>query len=203
MFGTTSIPRLVVKFMNRKLYKLIHAAKKITNKKHHLDFITAVLTIPVLLSVIILNYSNLQNLQKNKNNLSPTPTPAEKIIIVPQKTTIPVITSATACTKAIGPVEISTPMENQTVSDNPLCINIKYSDNSYCSVVWSYKINNGSWSEFTSNNPCIYNLPNGNVKFDLKIQSTVIQKEESLSRNFIYKGVNISPTATASASASQ
>jgi hypothetical protein len=187
--------------MKRRLFKLINAAKKVTGKKHHLDFLTAILTIPVLLSVIIINYSNLQNMQNNKN--IPTPTPIEKIIVVPQtqtnteKSTTP--TSAT-CIKNIGPVTISTPKEGEFVTENPVCININYTDSSYCSVVWSYRINNGTWSDFSSNNPCIYNLPGGNVKFELKIQSTVAQKEIDLTRNFTYKGGNNPiPSATSSA----
>jgi len=186
--------------MKRKLSKLFIAAKKLTHKKHHLDFIVAVLTIPVLLSVIILNYTNLQNIQKNKN-ITPTPTQAEKIIIDPQKTLANPSLASTTCVKDIGPIDISFPKENQTVSDNPLCINIKYADANYCSVVWSYKINSGTWSEFTGNNPCIYNLSGGNVKFDLRVQSTVIQKEETLTRNFIYKGTVLSPTLTSTSSA--
>lgn len=192
--------------MKRRFYKLINAAKKLTSKKHHLDFITAVLTIPVLLSVIILNYNNLQNLQKNKTNVNPTPTQSEKIIVVPQnqqnQDTTPNPTSAT-CIKDIGPISISSPSEGETKTDNPICIIINYSNSSYCSVVWSYRINNGSWSNFSSNNPCIYNLPNGNVKFDLKVQSTVVQKETDLTRNFIYKGSNLSPTPSSTNSASQ
>ncbi len=191
--------------MKRKIYKLINAAKKISSKKHHLDFITAVLTIPVLLSVIILNYSNLQNL-KNKNSITPTPTPVEKIIVVPQQNQktqnqTPSPTSAT-CTKDIGPVSISSPSESETVTDNPVCITISYNDPSYCSVVWSYRINNGNWSDFSSNNPCIYNLPSGNVKFDLRVQSTVTQKETDLTRNFVYQGTQISLTPTPSATSS-
>lgn len=188
--------------MKNQLSKVIRAVKNITEKKHHLDFIAALLTIPVLLSVIILNYSNLQNLQKNKNNQNPTPTQAEKIIVVPQKTSAsPVLTSET-CTKDIGPVSISSPQENESVSDNPTCITINYTNPNYCSVVWSYRINGGTWSDFTSNNPCIYNLPGGNVKFDLRVQSTVVQKEEDLTRNFIYKGSGAITTPTATTSAS-
>lgn len=181
--------------MKEKIAKVIKAVKKAPQKKHHLDFLVAILTIPVLLSVIVLNYSNLQ---KNKNNQAPIPitTPAEKIIIVPQKTTDTTPTPALTCIKNIGPVSISFPNEGQTISDNPLCINIKYENSSYCSVIWSYRINQGTWSDFNSNNPCIYNAPNGNIKFDLRVQSTVIQKELDLTRNFMYKS---SPTASVSA----
>src|SRR5581483_1925168 len=54
-------------------------------KKHHVEYLSALLSIPVLLTVIILNYSNIQG-SKNKET-APTPAP-EKIII--QTTTQPV-----------------------------------------------------------------------------------------------------------------
>lgn len=183
----------------RKFNRFTQGLKKIPHGKSHIDFITAILSIPVLLSVIILNYNNLKQL-KPSNALSPTPTPTqtEKIIIVPQTGTpnAPSITSA-VCKKDIGPIEITSPKEGETITSNPVCINIKYDDTNYCSVVWSYRVNNGSWSDFTSNNPCIYNAPDGNIKFDLKIQSTVTQKEQTITKNFTYK--NSTPQASGSA----
>lgn len=188
--------------MKRKLFKFINTAKKITHKKHHLDFIVAVLTIPVLLSVIVLNYSNLQ--KSKTEDIVPTPTESkQQIIVVPKDSTKENSTQAPinpSCTKDIGPISITSPKEKETVTANPVCITIDYSDLSFCSVVWSYRINGGEWSDFNSSNPCIYNLPAGNVKFDLKVQSTVKQKEENLTRSFIYAGTTVSPTlATPSA----
>lgn len=181
----------------RKLHKFTENFKKVF-KKNHLDFITALLSIPVLLSVIILNYNNLK--PKQNTDLTPTPTQAEKIIVVPQNNptnaTSPNPTNA-ACKKDIGPIEITSPTENQTVNDNPVCINIKYADSNYCSVVWSYRVNNGAWSDYNTNNPCIYNLPNGNVKFELRVQSTVEQKNQSLTRNFVVQTSNPSSTSSA------
>ncbi len=181
----------------RKVKKFWENFKKVF-KKNHLDFITALLSIPVLLSVIILNYSNLK--PKQNSNITPTPTQTEKVIIVPQNnpTSTPVANPTNSqCKKEIGPIEITSPTENQTVTDNPVCINISYDDSNYCSVVWSYKVNNGAWSDYNTNNPCIYNLPNGNIKFELRVQSTVAQKNQSLVRNFVYQSSN--PSATTSA----
>lgn len=179
--------------LRRKFNKFINGVKKLPQGKHHLDFAVAILTIPVLLSVIILNYSNLKKAE------APTTTQNEKpYIIVPteNKDADPTPTSST-CKKEIGPLQIPSPKEGQIVSDNPVCVTINYPDSSYCAVVWSYRINGGAWSDYNSGNPCIYNLPNGNIKFDLRIQSTVTQTEENISRNFIYKNSN--PSATSSA----
>lgn len=180
--------------MKENLSNVIKAVKKAPQKKHHLDFIVAILTIPVLLSVIILNYSNLQ-----KNKVTSTPTaiisPSEKIIVLPQKTTNSNPSPSESCIKDIGPISISFPDEGEIISDNPVCVNIKYTNSNYCSVVWSYRINQGTWSDFNSNNPCIYNAPNGDIKFDLRVQSTIIQKEVNLTRNFINKNSTIATSS--------
>lgn len=177
--------------------KAVKIARKLPNGKAYLEVITAALTIPVLLTVIILNFSNLNN--NKKSTPSPTPSVSEKVIYVPgQEKNIVTPTSSQNCKKEIGPVKISFPLEGETVSDNPVYFTIDYNDKDYCAVIWSYRVNGGSWSNYTSNNPVIYNLPNGDVKFELKVQSTVIQKEINLVRNFIYKGSS-SPTATSSA----
>lgn len=184
--------------MKEKLSKVIKTVKKAPQKKHHLDFIVAILTIPVLLSVIFLNYSNLQ---KNKTSTIPNPSPTQnekQVIVIPQKDSSSPAPTSSTCKKEIGPVNISSPKEGGIISDNPVCITVNYNDTNYCSVVWSYRINNGTWSDYNSGNPCIYNLPNGNIKFDLKIQSTVTQEEQTITRNFIYRGSS-STTATGSA----
>lgn len=176
--------------------KAVKFARRIPNGKAYLEVITAALSIPVLLTVIILNFSNLNN-NKKATNTSPTPTVNEKVIYVPgdeKNNTTP--TSVENCKKQIGPIKISFPSEGETVTDNPIYFNIDYTNDNYCSVVWSYRINGGTWSNYTANNPVIYNLPSGNIKFELKVQSTVVQEETTLTRNFNYKG---SPTATSSA----
>jgi hypothetical protein len=198
--------------MKEKLSKFsIAAFKQLPKGKGHLDFFTALLTIPVLLSVIILNYNNLQNSQKTKITPTPTPAPNQKqVIVVPavnvpvdKNSSLPLSPSPAVCKQDIGPIDISSPEEGQTITDNPVCVTINYSDSNYCSVVWSYRINNGAWSDYSNNSPCIYNPPNGNIKFELRIQSTVSQnKTTTLTKNFIYKGQTVvTPTPSASSSA--
>jgi len=172
--------------------------KKIKIGKHHLDWVAGLLSIPVLLTVIILNLNNL-NSQK-KNTSTPESKSTERVIVVPENngTKNQSLPTNSLCKKEVGPVSIAFPKEGETVTDNPVCINIEYNDQSYCSVVWSYRINNGSWSEFSNNSPCIYNTPAGDVKFELRVQSTVAQNQEkTLTRNFNYQGS--SPTSTPSA----
>ena len=176
--------------LSKNFARLKKSLKEAPNKKTHLDFVAALLTIPVLLSVIILNYNNLNNLNK-KPTSSTSPSPTSQVIIVspsqsPQNSNS---TPAPSCKKQIGLVTITYPTEGQTVNDNPVCVNINYSDPTYCSVVWSYRINGGTWSDYNSNNPCLYNMPNGNVKFELRVQSTVSQTQtQTFTRNFVYNG---------------
>jgi hypothetical protein len=160
---------------------------KIINRKHFLDFLVAALTIPVLLTVLFTNILTLQAKNEKKNETTTT----QKIIIQNVEknspTTERVVVTGETCGKEIGPISISSPEENEKVTDNPVCINIKHDDINYCSVVWSYRINGGTWSEYNSNSVCLYDVPNGNVKFDLRVQSTVSNDKEALSRNFTYE----------------
>lgn len=168
--------------------------KKARPRKHYLEFITAALSIPVLLSVILLNWNSLQN--EKKQDAQPTVAP----IIIREGSSSnsnPVPTDSQVCKKEIGPISISYPKEGAIVTENPLNIIIKYDNSEYCSVVWSYRINGGVWSEFSSNSPSIYNMPNGDVTFELRVQSTVTEEQEQLTRNFTYDGeVANSPTLT-------
>lgn len=163
-------------------------------QKIHLDWIISILSIPVLITAIIINWGNLSH---KPTSVMPSVSPSPQVIVVPQEGQSALPTSIPSCTKSIGPLTISYPKEGQTVSDNPVCITIDYSSPSYCSVVWSYRINNGSWSDFTNTSPCLYNLPNGITHFDLRVNSTVSADSITLSRSFLYNGSGIAtPTPT-------
>lgn len=177
-----------------KMKKAWEKFRRVRLQKIHLDWFLGILSIPVLVTAIILNWTSLtrQNTPV-KSTISPSP----QVIVVPQKTTQTIMpTSSPACTKSIGPISISSPTEAETVSDNPVCITISYPDPAYCSVVWSYRINGGNWSDYNTNSPCLYNLPNGKVQFDLRVTSTVGTDTISLSRSFTYTGATASPTVT-------
>ncbi len=184
--------------------------KKLPDRKHYIDFIAAFLTIPVLLTVLI---SNISNIQQKKNPVtaktektstpiiinSPTSQkPPNYNLSAPSEPPPPASVSGNPspiCRKGIGPIEIAYPNEGQIVSDNPLCISINYQSDTYCSVVWSYSINNGSWSNYSTTTPCLYNMPSGNITFDLRIKSLASQDQTTLQRNFIYKNTNNVPTS--------
>ena len=182
------------------------------DKKRYLEFVTALLTIPVLLTVLINNTYNLQN--QHKIVASPAPTipaaskspvnnPTPTIIFVPVSTpSSPLVASpspAKECVKGVGPVAISYPDENDLISSNPVCIDITRQSSDYCAVVWSYRINDEAWSDFLDKSICMYGLTPGVKKLQVKIHSVANNDEVILDRSFIVAGATPTPTATTSA----
>lgn len=168
---------------------------KLPDKKRYFELITAFLSIPVLLSVIFVNYLSIQE-RRNEKDKNPSPTPAVITIIDRQEpssdepnsklTTVP---SQTQCKPEVGPIEITSPKDNETLADNPLCIAITRDnpDNKYCAVVWSQRINNSSWSDFTDREICIYNMDSGKKTLELRVKSIVTGAEKTLERVFNYE----------------
>lgn len=174
---------------------------KLPDKKKYIEFVTAILSVPVLLSVIYLNYSNIQNQRKPIED-EPAPTPAIITIIQDRdngsSNNDRIIPSNTACTPEIGPVEIEFPEEGDNVNTNPLEIIINQNDpqDEYCAVVWSYRINGGTWSSFDDRDISIYNLQPGQKKLEVRVKSVSSGEEETLTRNFNYTNTEAVPTPT-------
>lgn len=190
------------------------AFEQLPEKKKYIEVITASLSIPVLLSVVLVNYFNIQE-RRASENLTPTVTQAPQdktptiITIIkdaestqkPVKTTVsptPTVKNA-ECIKDIGPVSILTPEQNTTVSGNPLEINIIYDQGDYCSVVWRYRINGTNWSNFSDSDIDIYNMDSGKKTLELEVKSIVTGKSMTLTRNFTYSsptenGTSLTPT---------
>lgn len=183
------------------------------DKKRYLEFITALLTIPVLLTVFLSNVTNLQN-QNRQQNPTPTsqptasaisgnPTPIPVISGTPQATPSPTSTPGPQCTPGIGPITIVYPEEGDTVKDNPLCLEISRRNGDYCSVAYSYRINNGAWSAFSGTSVCMFDLTPGTKKLDLRVRSTVNDDESVFSRTFIVAGDPTPTPATQSGTLTQ
>lgn len=192
--------------MKESVRKTKEIVKKLPVIKPHLDFLAALLSIPVLLTVIILNFSTLTKNAKLTQSTAPTPIPTssltnsqnipvKSLTVMPVKTT-PTPTSAgtTPCTPGIGPISIDSPTEGQTVNTNPVCIQISYQGEGYCSVVWAYKINGGPLSDYSNNSVCLYNMLGGEVNFELDVKSLVGSNTKILKRSFLYENATTSPT---------
>lgn len=178
-------------------------------KKKYVEFVTAVLSVPVMLTVIIVNLNNLNQQKINSQKQTQEKTTPIQVIITGEKGNSiqfePSPTSSTqqtslspsptnkACIKEVGQVSISSPRESEVIIKNPVCITIA-SQADYCPVEWSYKLNNDAWSEYSDKNICLYNLSNGNHTIQVKVKSTQSSDETTLQRSFVYQGAS-SPTA--------
>lgn len=188
-----------VKFLIKKAR---YSYRGLPDKKQYVEFFTAVLTVPVLLTVIILN---LNNLRANKaNQPTPAPIPAKTIVV-----TVPVADpndtagtnqtqpSPEACKKGIGPISIDFPEEGDVVTDNPVQVDINYQQGTYCAVVWAYNINGGKFSDFDDKSIALYNPPQGAISLQLKIKSIVTGEQKVLTRTFTYSGSGNTATSSA------
>lgn len=161
-------------------------------KKHHIEFITALLSIPVLLTVFALNWNNL-NTNKDTDKK-----PEIIISLPPQKNDPTQIPTKAQCKAGIGATTISSPQEGETTSDNPVDVIITYNPGDYCAAVWSYRINSGAWSDYDDKSIAIYNPPSGNIQLEVRVKSIVNGQQKTLTRNFTYKSSSptLTPTAT-------
>ncbi len=191
--------------------------EKLPDKKKHVEFITALLSVPVMVTVIILN---LNNLQQSKNaaskQTSPTTAPIQVVITgesgtkqPPPPSPTPLVSvsptptpTVTQCKQEIGPVTILSPQEGEVVTTDPVCITIT-TDSSYCPITWSYSLNGGTWSAFTDKNICLYNLDSGAKTMQLKIKSSASDQVIELQRSFIYKNLNTTPSPATSSATTQ
>lgn len=155
------------------LSKLANVYRKLWGKKHHLEFFIVLLTIPFLITLTITNLQNLnKNFKEEKDTTSSVKGDAQ---------------SMEECKKEIGPIEITYPKEGEIVSQNPLCVDISYATGEYCSVVWSYRINDGEWSDYNNKSICIYDMKAGTKNLRLKVKSIVTDDELILQRDFVYQ----------------
>jgi hypothetical protein len=183
-------------------YKFLTLPKNLVEKKKYLEFFTALLSIPVLITVIVLNLNSVNNLKDGKPTEAPKQggsffsIPIDNKKDVKPSPLVQLTGTAAPCKKELGPVDIENPEENETISDNPVSVIISYPDDEYCPAVWAYRINGGGWSDYDNKSIALYNLPNGKVKFELKVKSLVKNQEKTITRNFAYKGTptTVAPT---------
>ena len=89
---------------NKKLSIIKHGLKEFHTKKPHIEFFTALLTVPVLLTVIILNVNNLKGDDKKTDTL----TDKNQTIVITQPSSSnntaekEVIVTKEACEPGIG-----------------------------------------------------------------------------------------------------
>jgi hypothetical protein len=177
---------------SKKVVKKKPLHTKLIKKKPYIEFVTAFLSIPVLITVLLLNFNTLKNIGGQ-----PTPTPEPGgtqtgFYAAPIGTNKPAATIGAGtpgpCKNGLGPISIDTPNENDIVSNNPVTININYDNSVYCGAAWSYRINGSTWSGYDDRSLALYNLPPGHVKFELRVKSISSSNEKTVTRNFTYNG---------------
>lgn len=188
--------------------------RQLPDKKKYVEFVSAILSVPVLVTVILINMNNLthKDTAKSTDKLTPSYIPSvtvireEKLVTpTPGKTTpTPDSITPVACQKAVGPVVIASPQENQVISDDYVSIDISAQTPGFCPVEWSYSLDGATWSNYSNKNISLYNLNTGNHQINIKVKSTESNDEITLRRTFYYDNphVTLEPTQSATDSAS-
>lgn len=190
--------------------------RQLPQKKQYLELVSAVLSVPVLVTVILLNVNNLSS-QKNPK-ASPTPAASaagptvtiireEKLVTPPPESPTPtpatgVTPSTPSCKKEVGPVTIDSPQENQVITGDSVSVDISAQSSDYCPVVWSYSLDGGKTSDYSSKNIVLYNLAPGNHIVNVNVKSTASDSEITLRRTFYFGNPNMQPTLTPTQGAS-
>ncbi len=202
-----------MKSISRFLSQFFRSYRSLPEKKQYVEFFTAVLTVPVLLTVLILNVASLKKTDQTKSVAESQP----KIIMISQAQndpsqpsknpdnsltpTKPLFVTPPECKREIGPINITDPSEGDSVTSNPVSITITQPVQGYCAVVWSYRINNGSWSDYDDKSIALYNPPKGAITFDLRVKSVVTGEQKLQTRKFVYTGstdTNATPSGSPS-----
>jgi hypothetical protein len=133
-----------------KIHEIKSVVHQLPDKKRYAELITAVLSVPVLITVLLLNLNNLRKSnQPTPSNASvvqstsPIPTVSISPKITPKVTTKTSVLDPTPtplstqspCIKEVGPVTIISPEENEIVTTNPVAIDIERKEKNYCEIV--------------------------------------------------------------------
>jgi hypothetical protein len=182
------------------------------DKKRYIELFTAILSVPMILTAILVNMSTINKSKESSTGATPTSTPIQIVVENPASgsgnmnppkiniTPTPTPTKA-ECKKDIGEIEILSPQEGEIITTNNMCINIS-TDSNYCPVTWSYKLDDNNWSDYNNNDICLYNLTAGKKDLQIKVKSTVIDKTITLERTFTYQN-STTPTPTPTNPSSQ
>lgn len=201
--GQKKSPKEIQKAKKKKLERLYE-------KKPIVEFIVAILSIPSIILLLLLNLKALTNNSSAK--ITPTPSMANTVtesspnfftrpVTREAKPTVAPDATQAPCTRGLGPVSISSPNEGDVVTTNPVNVSISYDDSKYCSAVWSYSVNGSSWSDYNNNSVALYNLSNGSVAFQLRVKSLTNSDSAILTRNFTYEGQSTTPISASGSGA--
>ncbi len=189
--------------IKRGTKKFLTSYRILPRKKHYLEFLAVVLSIPMFLTIILVNYNNLKSSKENEQ--IPSTNILERIIEkpatsnsneTPDNQSDKLSLTDAPCIEEVGPVDISSPEEGEKITESPVFVEIDEGGKDYCASVWSYRINKGKWSSYDDRSVALYDLPSGDVILDLRVKSTVTGEQITLTRKFSYNpaGSDIQPS---------
>ncbi len=198
----------------KTLAKLKGSYQSLPEKKKYLELLTAALSIPIMFSVLIMNFDALRAKKAASQPSTPPsisqPVVQEKIIVVPVPATdssktatapkpessVSSTPQAPICIKEVGPVEITSPKEGEVLTSDPVTISVRQLKDGFCGISWSYKMDGKPWSAYSTDSVGLYNILPGGKKLEIRIRSIASSDEVTLERSFSY-----SPPITATDSA--
>ena len=199
--------------MIRIIKPIILKIKK-TDKKKLIDLTIGFLTIPSLITLLILNLNNLK--QSKVDTGDKTANNQEKTIIIqnqptssqstdnnnsPKPSPIVFPSPGENCNPNPDSIQIVYPKENQTVHDNPFCVTMKIDeDDNSCPLEWAYSVNHTPLSAWSSEPICFYDLKNGKVNLKIVVKNKKSGLTKDYEVNFLYQDES---TATPSATPTQ
>lgn len=194
------------RYFNKLASNIRSFMQSLPRRKQYIEFFTAMLSLPIMITAIILNVNALR--PKTAQNTT-IPSTTEKVIIISPAASNQTNTNASQsisptqgiCREELPSVSISSPQEGETVSKDAVCIAPDIAKGNYCAIVWRYSVNNSSWSDYDDKAFCLYNLASGNVTVRLQVKSTVTGATQEVDRHFTYSS-NSTPTPTTTASSS-
>ncbi len=192
----------------KKIQDIKQAMSNLPDKKRYAELLTAVLSIPVLITVLLLNINNLRPKTQEpstiatQSGMSTTSyqLPTQQNLSPSQQQT-PTISPPQACIKEVGPIDITSPEEGEVITQNPVCIDIQRNNQNYCEVAWSYRINNDPWSEYIDKAICLYNMTPGEKTIEVRVKSIASSDQTILKRTFTIPALP-TPTQIATSSSS-
>ncbi len=172
------------------------------DKKRYFELVAAILSIPVLITVILLNTNILRGEKKDDLPTTPTIIETQKVQVITQPPQQIVVQQSqpesklpkTNCIEGVGPVDILSPRNGEELRANPVCLQIN-TDKDYCPVLFSSSLDGSDFSEYSSDGVCFYNLEAGEHDATVRIKSTITDEVVSLGRSFVIED-NVQGVAT-------
>jgi hypothetical protein len=188
--------------------------KGLPDQKKYIEIVTAILSVPVLLTVLTLNLNNIRTQKQivatqESNDVAhnspvyilPSADAGKAFEPTSGQVTQPTSTIAEECIRDIGPIDIQSPVEGEHVSTNPVLIRVEQDQGEFCTVVWAYRINGSSWSDYDNTSIALYDMNPGNKTIEVKAKSIASKKEKVLTRSFVYLGPLSKPEDTSETNA--